>query len=139
MVRAIAKASFPRRLGAMLYDSILVLAILIVGTCLLHLIMGGKNIEPGNLYYQIYLLFLIGCFFSGFWIHGGQTAGMVAWRIKVTTLTNEPISIQHALLRLLFALPSLLLGGCGLLWMLYDPDQLTLYDRWSKTKLISIS
>jgi len=105
---AFAKASFARRLGSMLYDAILVIALLIVGTCVLLLLTNGENIKPGNFYYQSYLLFLIVSFFSWFWTHGGQTAGMAAWRLKLTTFSNTSISFQQALLRLLIAVPSLL-------------------------------
>ncbi len=139
MAGAFTRPSLFRRLGSMLYDTILVLALLIIGSGILLFYTKGESIKPGNLYYQIYLLSLIFGFFIWFWTHGGQTAGMAAWRLRLITFSNNPVSFRQALIRLLIATPLLLLGGCGLLWAFYDQEKLTLYDRLSKTKLIRVS
>lgn len=127
-----------RRLGAIFYDTLLVLAILIIGTALLLIFTRGRAVNPGNIYYQAFLIFMWFSFITSFWAYGGQTAGMAAWRLRVVTLTNDPLSIQQALWRLTIAVPCCLLGGAGLFWSLWDKNRMTLYDKLSKTKLIII-
>ena len=129
-------ASLTRRLGAMLYDVILTFAILIIGTAVLLLTTEGQSIAVGNRYYQSFLFILVSIFFIWFWIHGGQTAGMAAWKLRIVTKEGHPISYKQAMLRLLTAIPSLLLGGLGLLWLIWDREKLSLYDRLSGTRMI---
>jgi uncharacterized RDD family membrane protein YckC len=129
---------FYRRLGAMVYDTLLVFAILIIGTALLLLFTKGQAISAGNYYYQTYLLFLWLSFMVWFWTHGGQTAGMAAWRIRLVTQSGQPVSTKQALVRLLICFPSLAAGGLGLWWALWDRNKMTFYDRFSRTQLILI-
>lgn len=131
--------SFYRRCGAILYDSLLILALFIIATALLLFLTQGQAISVGNHFYQAYLLFLWFGFILWFWIHGGQTTGMAAWRLRLVTFENKPVTIQQALLRLLLALPSCLIGGLGLFWSIWDRDNMTVYDRLSKTKLVLIA
>jgi uncharacterized RDD family membrane protein YckC len=129
-------ASLARRLGAMLYDAILSFAILIIGTAVLLLTTAGQAIAVGNRFYQSFLFILVSSFFIWFWIHGGQTAGMAAWKLRIVSKEGQPISYEQAILRLLFAITSLLLGGLGLLWLIWDREKLSLYDRLSGTRMI---
>lgn len=130
---------FYRRCGAILYDSLLILALLIIGTVLLLFLTQGQAISAGNTFYQAYLLFLGGGFIIWFWVHGGQTTGMAAWRLRLVTFEDKPITVKQAVLRLLIAMPSCLLGGLGLFWSIWDKNNMTVYDRLSKTKLVLIT
>jgi uncharacterized RDD family membrane protein YckC len=130
--------SLLRKLGSMFYDSILVTAIIIIGTVFTLFFTKGESIAVGNLGYQLYLLFLSCAFFVWFWARGGQTAGMAAWKLRLVTLQGQPVSLSRACIRCIAAIPCLLCFGVGLLWSLRDKDRLTLYDRISKTKIISV-
>ncbi len=127
---------FYKRLAAMFYDGILILAILLIGTGFALIFTKGKPIFPGNIYYQIFLITLIALFFIGFWCHGGQTIGMKAWKLHLLTQDERPLSYPQALLRFILAIPSLLFFGMGFLWLFFDKDKLTIYDRFSKTKIM---
>lgn len=127
-----------RRLAAMLYDWLLLIALMLVATTLITLPFG----MPSGIALSLFQFILFGVipvlFFSGFWAIGGQTLGMRAWRIKVVTEHGKPLNWGNALLRLLAALLSLLVCGLGYVWILLDPQKLAWHDRLSKTRLVMI-
>lgn len=127
---------FLRRLAAMFYDIILLLALMAVATTIITLPLGMP--EGGDLIiYQFFIFEIIPLlFFTGFWTHGGQTLGMRAWRLKVVTEDGSDIGWNDALKRHLAALLSCLTFGLGFLWILIDPQGLAWHDRLSKTRLI---
>ncbi|MFA7097254.1 MAG: RDD family protein [Gammaproteobacteria bacterium] len=131
-------AGLLRRLGAILYDSLLLLALLSVATALVLPLTGGEAIAPGNPLYTSYLFFVGFFFFAWFWIHGGQTLGMRAWRIRVQQRNGAPITWGQALLRFLVAIASWLLLGAGFLWALFDKERMTWHDRYSQTVLVVV-
>lgn len=100
----------PRRLAAIVYDSLLLTAVLLVATGLaLGLavaILGSESVKhhsplPGNPFFSTYLLLVCFFFYGGFWIHGGQTLGMRAWRLRVQRLDGRGIGWWQVLLRFL--------------------------------------
>jgi uncharacterized RDD family membrane protein YckC len=132
-------AGFLRRLAAMCYDTLLLLSLLLVATVLAMMVsmaITHKAALTHNPFYQTTLFLLCFAFFSWFWLHGGQTLGMRAWRLRVQNRSGGPISIWQALLRFIAAIPSLALFGLGFLWMLVDRDRLTLYDRFSESVMV---
>jgi uncharacterized RDD family membrane protein YckC len=84
-----------RRLAALLYDCLLLLALLFVGTLAALPLTGGEAITPAAqglgayLLYRAYLALLALGFFGVSWTHGGQTLGMVAWRIRLRVANDE--------------------------------------------------
>lgn len=132
------RSSLFRRLAAAFYDSLLVLAVLMLATLLLLPLTGGQAINPGNHAYTLYLLAVGFAFFGGFWTHGGQTLGMRAWRLRVVSLDNRPLTWQQALYRYLAAILSWLPLGLGFWWQWLDREGLTLHDRLSGTQLIHL-
>ncbi|MEN8260121.1 MAG: RDD family protein, partial [Pseudomonadota bacterium] len=74
---------FFRRLGAIFYDSLLLLSVLFVATALILPFNEGEAFHSNQHYYPLFLLILSLLFFGWFWTHGGQTLGMRAWKIKV--------------------------------------------------------
>jgi uncharacterized RDD family membrane protein YckC len=130
-------AGFLRRLGAMAYDTLLLLALLMMLSYPYVWLTGGA--KPGLLVktlYQIYLLTICLLFYGSFWTRGGQTLGMRSWRIKLVRSDGGPVTWTMALKRLAFALLSLLSLGLGFLWALVDHDKLAWHDRLSGTRLI---
>lgn len=152
-------AGLPRRLAAIGYDSLLLGGVLFAATLLaLGLVVGiigaeafkARNPLSGNPFFRTYLFLICFFFYAGFWIHGGQTLGMRAWRLRVRRRDGRGIGWWQALLRFLIAGlwlapvfflrgvfeaglgPSLGAGfGCLLLLLV-----LRLPDRLSETELV---
>ncbi len=126
-----------RRLAALLYDSLLLLAVLFIATAILLPVTGGEAFHH-NPFLTTYLLFISFFFYSWFWMHGGQTLGMRSWKLQLRNINPGPISLWQCLLRFMVAIPSALLLGLGYLWMLVDRDQLTWHDRYSETRIVQL-
>lgn len=138
---AIVEPSHPglfKRLAIVLYDSLLLLAILFVATaCWLPFTEGEAVSTAGQPVLFIYLLGVSFIFYGWFWTHGGQTLGMKAWKVKVCRLDGEPLGWGRAGLRFLYAILSWGMCGLGFIWILFFPDSAAWHDRLSKTKLVS--
>lgn len=129
-----------RRFGAMLYDSLVVIALLMTITALLLLLTGGEAIGSERygaveFAYQALLVGAIVVFFGWFWTRRGQTLGMQAWRLKVAREDGSPLTWSDALKRLAAALVSLAPLGLGYFWLWIDRDGLTWHDRWTHTRV----
>jgi uncharacterized RDD family membrane protein YckC len=162
-------ATAKRRLLSMVYDSLLLAAVLFIGFAIFIMFMQIIGVEPGHSVKSVYLLSLIFLFYAGFWTHGGQTLGMKTWRIKLVNEEGHGISWSQALLRYMTALPCwfvILIGISGLIikplpfpevfsWINKIPMEIILLvglvwlyleqrpnnwrDRFSHTKIIRIS
>ena len=138
-------AGLPRRLGAMVYDGILLLAVLFCATALFIIpydLSAGhpypQHLWPYHLLFQVYLLAVSAAFFVYFWTRGGQTLGMRAWRLRVERADGGPLGARDALRRLGWAMLGLAPAGLGLWWCLVDREGLAWYDRRSATRLVQI-
>ena len=130
-----------RRFGAMLYDLLLVIALLFIVTALFLSFTGGEAITPDRSVaveriYQSALLLVVVLFFCVFWTWRGQTVGMVAWRLRVERSDGTLLTWRDALLRLGGACVSLAALGLGYFWIWIDRDRLAWHDRWSDTRVI---
>jgi uncharacterized RDD family membrane protein YckC len=131
-------ASLLRRLAALCYDSLLLLAIWFIATAILLPFSSGEAIPANNPLLSTYLLFISFFFYAWFWRHGGQTLGMRAWRLQLRNLRPGPVTWLQALLRFMVAIPAALLSGLGYLWMLFDKQKLTWHDRYSETCIVQL-
>ena len=69
-----------RRLAAIMYDTLLVVAVLFMVTVPFIAVRGGEPVEIGdNTWYRIALVIVIYAFFIGFWTRSGRTLGMQSW------------------------------------------------------------
>jgi uncharacterized RDD family membrane protein YckC len=128
--------SFFRRLAAIFYDLLLLVAILAVAVSLITLPFGMPS-GAGLVALQLFLFEILPLlFFTGFWSRGGQTLGMRAWRLQLVRADGSAVNWPDAFKRHLAALLSLLVFGLGFLWMLVDRDKLTWHDRLSNTRLV---
>ncbi|MBK1643289.1 RDD family protein [Thiocapsa imhoffii] len=143
----ISQARIPslwRRIGALLYDSVLLLGVLMLALMLIvipyGLLTGGSPDEQPlmRLLMQLYLLAVIIGFYVFFWTHGGQTLGMRAWRFRVIRDDGETLSTRDALARVGWATLSLMPAGLGLIWCLFDRDGLAWHDRRSGTRVVML-
>lgn len=135
-----------RRFFAMIYDTFLVAAILIISMG----IMVGLRMSFGTplseneiaisghwkLPSLIFCLFNVTLFFSYFWVKNGQTLGMQAWRLAIVNQQSENIDFKSAYLRMFVSLLSSSCLGLGYLWAMIDKEKQTLHDHLSKTQTI---
>jgi len=128
-------APLGRRLGAILYDGLLVVALLFLGTVPFIAVRGGEPVEPGEAPYQLVLIVIAWLFFVGFWTRSGRTLGMQSWRLQLEQPDGSPPGIGAATLRFFAAVLSWLPLGLGFWWQLWDRDGLTWHDRLSGTRL----
>jgi uncharacterized RDD family membrane protein YckC len=134
-------AGLLRRLGAMLYDLLIVAALMFIVTALFLPFTGGEAITPGESgalerIYQAALLLVVVLFFGVFWTWRGQTIGMLAWRLRVQRPDGSALAWRDALIRLAGACVSLAALGLGYFWIWIDREKLAWHDRWSGTRVV---
>ena len=126
-----------RRLAAMLYDTLLILALLCLVTIPFIAARGGEPVETGeNALYRAVLVLTVCAFFVGFWTWRGRTWGMQSWGLQLETMDGARPGLAQATVRLIAALLSWAPLGLGFLWQLVDKDRLAWHDRLSGTRLV---
>ena len=128
-------AGLLRRLGAILYDALLLLALLFMVTIPFIALRGGEAVDPETVGYQLSLVAVAYLYFVGFWCRVGSTLGMRSWRLRVETEARRLPTVGEASIRFFVATLSWLCLGLGFLWQLWDKDRLTWHDRASGTRL----
>jgi uncharacterized RDD family membrane protein YckC len=125
-----------RRFGAIVYDMLLVLALLFLVTIPFIAVRGGEPVEPDeNRLYQLSIVLVVFLFFTGFWSRSGKTLGMQSWGLRVETPDGQIPTFRIASVRFIAAILSWLPLGLGFFWQLWDADRLTWHDRLSGTRL----
>lgn len=134
-------ASLARRLAAMAYDGLILIALYIMlGGVLVTAISWAIGSEQmvvlsqataASLFYTITFLY-----YMHSWRRGGQTIGMKSWRLIITTEDNTPVRLSHCILRSAVGLLSLAPLGLGFFWMLVDKKQRTWHDIASDTRIV---
>lgn len=133
-----------RRLAAVLYDTLLVLPLIMASVALFMgartLLWGPPADDPGTqldpAIVQLVALVCITGFFCAFWCKSGQTLGMQAWRIKLVNYSGATPTIKQGVIRCLGALLSACCLGLGYLWCLVDRNGRYWHDYLSGTELI---
>ena len=132
--------SFPRRLLAIVYDALLVIALVgVINGLALAVQVKLMDSSSHALYPPVaqgLIVLSVYGFFILFWLAGGQTLGMQAWRIKLVSSNSDKLTFKQTLLRCLAASLSTACLGCGYLWCLIDPERKYWHDRLSNTELI---
>lgn len=148
-------ANLRRRLLAMVYDLILVIALVFCAAMLyaaVAKIVSDRtypalesvetdqvvhNLEPIDLGWGIgpYSLCVGMGFYIYFWKKTGQTLGMRAWKLQLTSVDNQPPKLWQLLLRCPLAVISLLALGLGYWFVFFNRNRATLHDILSKTKV----
>lgn len=144
-------AGFLRRLGAMVYDSLLVIAMALTTAGILNVFaprpvipegaetvsLEGMQTVSGPLLGSLIFLQTF-AFFAFFWMVHGRTLGMQAWRLRVIDAAGHRITATQALQRFVAAIPALLLFGIGYFWLFVDRSGLTWPDRASGTRVVRL-
>ncbi|ALM53699.1 RDD family protein [Halomonas huangheensis] len=138
-------AGFGRRLGAMVYDSFLLLAVWIAVTTL-HVVVVRNLLElpaeeVGAGVMQVFTLRLLlvlaaFLFFAFFWRRGGMTLGMQAWRLRVQTADGAPINLRQTLIRFVVGAVALVPLGLGHWWVVFDGQRRSWSDIASGTQVV---
>lgn len=134
-----AGASLRRRLAAMVYESLLLTAVLFIAAFLFVSVSRTPPEGTTRLLFQLYLLGSAAVYFIWFWSHGGQTLAMKTWRIGLVAADGGRLRWTRALLRFGLVLASIGGFGIGFLWPLVDRDRQFLHDRLARTRLIDLS
>jgi len=130
-------APLARRLMAILYDSLLVLALMFVGTVPFVAMSGGQQVESSYLpYQQLTLVIIAWAFFAGFWSRSGCTLGMQSWRLRIVDQNGARPRLMASTIRFFAAVLSWLPLGLGFWWQIWDKDKLSWHDRLSGTRLL---
>jgi len=129
-----------RRLAAMIYDGLIVIALYIMaGFILVGSYKAVTGEFPGAFPASVDLsvLFII-CFFyyTHSWMRGGQTIGMKSWRIKLISEYKPQMRLTQCMLRTGIGFFSLLIVGLGYWWALFDKRQRTWHDMASMTRIV---
>ena len=126
-----------RRIASILYDWLLVLALLFLATLPFIGLRGGEAVEPGSSpAYQLWLVLVVYVFFLGFWTTKGRTLGMQSWGLQLEDEHGRIPGPGRASIRFGAAIVSTAVFGLGFLWQLVDRDKMTWHDRLSGTRLM---
>jgi uncharacterized RDD family membrane protein YckC len=129
-------AGLLRRLGAMLYDALIVVALWMTTAWPIVITLHDSPMMRPLL--QSVLFIELFAFFAYFWVWRGQTIGMLAWHLRVESDDGAPLRLGQALLRFVGALLSFGTLGIGYLWMYIDPDRRTWPDMLSRTHVVHL-
>jgi len=137
--------SLLRRLAAIVYDTFLVLPLIMVSVAAglgLRTAAGLEAHDNTQLaildasLVQLIALTAVVAFFSYFWLKNGQTLSMQAWRIKLVSSSGGAVRFHQAIVRALAAVLSAACLGAGYWWCLIDSRGRTWHDYLSGTQLI---
>jgi len=136
-------AGFGRRLAALIYDSVLLVALLTVYTTALVFARGGALTEEtaGGWWYAYRsgeIVFIAGYYVLN-WTRSGQTLGMRAWHLRAVSASGGRLEFAPAVLRVVCAVVAWSPAALGVLWLYFDPDHLALHDRLSNTRMLHLS
>ena len=131
-------ASLRLRLVSLVYEGILLSAVLFVSSYLFLSVARDAQSGSPRAIFQIYLLSVCAPYFVFCWARTGQTLPMKTWRIRVVTAEGGRLSPGRAFKRYLLAIPGML-SGLSLLWAPFDRDRQFLHDRLADTRIVRVN
>jgi uncharacterized RDD family membrane protein YckC len=139
-----ASVGFGRRVAALVYDLLLLAALLMIFTGGALFFTHGAAVVPATAGAWVYvyragLIGVIGGYYLINWLRSGQTLGMRAWRLRVVSEAGRPLALKAAVLRAVFGALAWMPAALGVLWLYLDPDHLAVHDRLSKTRVIRLA
>ena len=138
------RAGFGRRLAALVYDSFLLAALLMIFTGGALFFTHGAAVVPATVGNWVYvyragLVLVIAGYYALNWRRSGQTLGMRAWRLRTVSDRGNTLSWSAVIVRALFGFIAWAPAALGVLWLYWDHDHLALHDRLSKTRVIHLA
>ena len=137
--QALPHAGLFKRFATVIYDGLIVVAILFLASAIamtiVGAVMGANAITEQQVLISnpVYSAWLILCWFSYYawcWRKGGQTLGMKAWRLKLVTCDDNLITYSNALIRFFSSFL-----GLAHIWALL-PGKRGWQDILSKTNIV---
>jgi len=125
-----------RRLASMLYESLVVFAVVLIGFLLPQILLSAYGLGTSNRLQWLHVLALLMLYFVWFWLHGGQTLPMKTWKLRLASADGKALRPLQAILRYLAAWPSILFCGIGVFWAVFDKDRQFLHDRIAGTRIV---
>ncbi|MEP7156407.1 MAG: RDD family protein [Betaproteobacteria bacterium] len=159
---AMQAPSIRRRLAALPYEGLLVLALLLISAFPLAGLKGITLQGAPHFFSQVYFFAVGAVYFTWFWRRGGQTLAMKTWKFRVVDAAGQPLTGLRAFCRYLATLVFYGPACVGLvllffpnrvsplvtmwlflpiisciLWARFDPDRQFLHDRLAGTRLVN--
>jgi uncharacterized RDD family membrane protein YckC len=136
-------AGLLRRLAALLYDSLLLLALWMIATACFLPFTGGEAVTWARspvlaVVHRLVLIAVVVVFYGVFWTRQGHTLGMASWRLRLQRTDGALPGWRDAALRLAAAVLSWLPLGLGWLWCLVDRERRTWHDVLSHTRVVVV-
>jgi uncharacterized RDD family membrane protein YckC len=125
-----------RRLLVMLYDGLVVIAILMLATAVAMLLGMENRIAGKDPLYTLGLLLVWFAYLGWCWSRGGMTMGMRAWKVRIETDAGARPGWGLCAIRFLVSWLSAAVAGAGFAWSLFRSDRKTWHDLASKTRLL---
>lgn len=132
-----------RNLAVILYDLIIIIAILLLATSLLlfvYLLLGTNTPNPHSIFFRLYLASIIIGYYHICWRYfpNGQTLGMKAWNVKLINNKVQRIAIHQSLKRMFGGIIGFVFLGLGYFIRLFkfNKNNLSLADYVSSTQLV---
>jgi len=143
-------AGLLKRLAAIFYDVLMLIAVLIMAGFFAKFVgfippMPVENQTKDMMYWLLRIVFdsyvyLICYFYFAYpWVKTGQTLGMRTWKIKVINLDGTTLSYKTATKRFFAAMLSWIMLGFGFWRSIFDREKRTWHDALSQTKLVKIN
>jgi uncharacterized RDD family membrane protein YckC len=138
---ALPPAGLLRRLAAMVYDGLLVLAVLMIVTACFLPLTGGEAVTWDRfpllaVPYWTALVTAIVAYFGLPWTQRGQTLGMASWRLRVQRDDGFLLTWRDVVVRLGASLLSWLPAGLGWVWALFDRERRSWHDQLSRSRVV---
>lgn len=135
-----AAAGLLRRLAAMLYDALLLLALWMIVTALFLPFTGGEALRWTTapalfVLHKLAMVAIVIGFYGVFWTRQGHTLGMASWRLHLVRFDGGRPTWADTLRRLGAALLSWVPAGLGWWWCLVDARKRTWHDMLSHTRV----
>lgn len=131
-----APAGVPVRIGALVYDLLLVTALVMLTFALFLPFSGGEAVT--GIWTQLVIPGVTFAYYSFCWLKSGQTLGMLAWRLKLVNEKGGSVSFGQCLIRSLVAPFSIALAFLGYIWFYIGSAQQTWHDRASHTYVVRL-
>jgi uncharacterized RDD family membrane protein YckC len=137
-------AGFGRRFAALLYDGLLMVALLVIFTTGAVMLFARTAITPETAgpwayVYRACLVAILTGYYLLNWTRSGQTLGMRAWRLRAVTELGMRMGWKSASLRLVFSLLAWAPLGLGVFWLYFDSEHAALQDRLSRTRVVHLT
>jgi uncharacterized RDD family membrane protein YckC len=137
-------AGFGRRLAALLYDAVLLAALLMIYTAGALFFTHGAAVIPTTAgawvyVYRVGLVAVVAGYYLLNWLKSGQTLGMRAWHLRAVDASGRAMTFKAGALRLVLGALAWAPAALGVLWLYVDPEHIALHDRLSKTRVVHLA